>query len=95
MASKKKSKVRSELSKLYAQKRRAVRICIIGAAAVVLVTVIRQALGFAGIAPFGNTPVDTVMFVLCLGVCFVAGPQFSLYLRLKRQIQDAEAKIAE
>lgn len=95
MPSKKKNGLSSKLNQLRAQKRRALTICILGAAAVVLVTVVRQVLGMTGVAPFGNSPVDTVMFVLCLGICFIVGPQFSLYLKLKREAREVEEKLAK
>lgn len=95
MTSKKKSGLSGELKKLRARKKHAAKICAIGVTAVLLVTVIRQVLGFTGVIPFGYTSADTVMFIVCLGVCFIVGPQFSLYLRLKREIQAIEIKLAE
>lgn len=95
MTSKKKSGLTTELKKLRTQKRQAVKVCALGVVAVLLITVARQVLGFTGIIPFEYTMADTIMFVLCLGVCFIIGPRFSLYLRLKRQIEDVEAKLAK
>ena len=93
MTSKKKNGLSNELKRLRAQKSHAARLCALGVAAVLLVTVIRQVLGFSGIVPFGYTMADTIRFVLCLAACFVVGPQFSLYLRFKRQIQDVEIRL--
>ena len=87
MTSKKKNGLSNELKRLRAQKSHAARLCALGVAAVLLVTVIRQVLGFSGIVPFGYTMADTIMFVLCLAACF------SLYLRFKRQIQDVEIRL--
>lgn len=70
------------------------KVCALGVVAILLLTVIRQVLGFTGIVPFGYTMADTIMFVLCLAVCFIIGPQFSLYLSLKRRIQEIEGKLA-
>ena len=93
MTGKKKNGLSNELKRLRVQKNHAAKLCALGVAAVLLVTVVRQVLGFSGVVPFGYTMADTIMFVLCLAVCFVMGPQFSLYLRLKRQIQDMEIKL--
>ena len=94
MTSKKNRGLSDELKKLRIQKRQCIKIIAIGVIAVLLLTIVRQVLGFTGVVPFGYAQADTIMYILCLGVCFIIGPRFSLYLRIKRQIQQIEEHLA-
>lgn len=82
MANKKKSKLSNELRSLQLQRKRALGICLIGVAGIVVILVVRRALVLSGILLVDETISDTIVFVLCLATALssVAKSRFVLAL---------------
>lgn len=95
MASKKKSKLNNELRSLRLQRKRALSICLIGVAGIVLILVARRALVLTGVLPAGETISDIIVFALCLAACFIIGRQISLCLSVRRRIKEIKAALAD
>lgn len=94
MANKKKSKLNNELRSLQLQRKRALGICLIGVAGIVVILVVRRALVLSGILLVDETISDTIVFVLCLAICFIIGRQISLCLSVRRRIKEIKAALA-
>ncbi len=94
MANKKKNKLTNELRSLQLQRKRALSICLIGVAGIVVILVVRRALVLSGILPVGETISDIIVFALCLAICFIVGRQISLCLSVRRRIKEIKAALA-
>ena len=94
MANKKKNKLNNELRSLQLQRKRALSICLIGVAGIVVILIVRRALVLSGILPAGETISDIIVFALCLAICFIIGRQISLCLSVKRRIKEIKSRIS-
>lgn len=94
MANKKKNKLNNELRSLQLQRKRALSICLIGVAGIVVILIVRRALVLSGILPAGETISDIIVFALCLAICFIIGRQISLCLSVRRRIKEIKSRIS-
>lgn len=94
MANKKKNKLTNELRSLQLQRKRALSICLIGVAGIVLTLVVRRALVLTGALSAGEPISDIIVFVLCLTCCFIIGRQISLCLSVRRRIKEIKGTLA-
>lgn len=94
MANKKKNKLNNELRSLQLQRKRALSICLIGVAGIVVILIVRRALVLSGILPAGETISDIIVFALCLAICFIIGRQISLCLSVRRRTKEIKSRIS-
>ena len=94
MANKKKNKLTNELRSLQLQRKRALSICLIGVAGIVLTLVVRRALVLTGALSAGEPISDIIVFVLCLTCCFIIGRQISLCLSDRRRSKEIKGTLA-